>query len=54
MLLQYLNTLDRIFGMYLDACGGFDMIGTNMGQRTSADMHRNRLFGAILVAILHL
>jgi hypothetical protein len=34
VMLKYLNDLDGIYGMYLDACGGFRLVATSIKEAT--------------------
>ena len=44
ILLEYLGLLDRIYGMYVDACMGFEKIGKEMASRATPETYRKNLF----------
>lgn len=48
VLRNYLHLLDRIFGMYLDACMGFEMLGERFTQMVAPNQYDKRIsFGEI-------
>lgn len=44
ILLSFLGLLDRIYGMYSDACLGFEAIQARIEQSTKPDQRGNRIF----------
>lgn len=43
VLRSYLHLLDRIFGMYMDACMGFEMLGERTAQIVKPDQYDKRI-----------
>jgi hypothetical protein len=44
ILAEYLSLLDRIFGMYVDACMGFEMFGEKIALHADPSQHDKRFF----------
>lgn len=43
VLRDYVHLLDRIFGMYLDACMGFELLGERMTEMVQPDQYDKRV-----------